>query len=192
MRRSERQHLTTLSTALAVATLAACASTPAGEHTTRQRVRVETAPAHSSASMDVDIRTRDVSETQDVALPTVEAFDLLPDAYTALGITTVAVVDTSGGVYTVGVRNLPLHGHLQDARLSRYIDCGSAPMHTPADSYDVNFSATTHVTPNGSGSTLHTLVTADARDPAGNSARIRCTSTGTFERRIAELVRAHG
>lgn len=173
---------------LAAALLTACASAPPNSQTDQERVRVEGAQHQNSVLLDVDTRVRDVRQSRTVAVPAVAAFDALPDIYRKLGIASVAVIDTAGGVYTVGARNLRIHGSLGGVRLSTYLDCGSAPMHVPANSYDVVFSASTYVTPAGSGSTLHTMVTADARDPMANTPPVRCMSTGSFEQRVAELV----
>lgn len=173
---------------LAAALLAACASAPPNSQTDQERVRLEGAPHQNSVLLDVDTRAHDVRQSNDVLVPAVAAFDALPDIYRKLGIASVAVIDTAGGVYTVGARNLRIHGSLGGVRLSNYIDCGSATMHTPANSYDIVFSASTYVTPAASGSTLHTMVTADARDPMANTPPVRCTSTGNFEQKVAQLV----
>lgn len=144
--------------------------------------------AQGVSKMDTDLQNRDVRDEHTVPIPTVQAFDALPAAYAKLGIPNVAVVDNTGGVYTIGVRNMSARGTLAGTRLSRYIDCGSGAMRIPADSYDVSLSATTYVTPEGTGSMLHTLVAANARDPGDNRAPVRCSSTGLFERQLAELV----
>ncbi len=141
-----------------------------------------------TSQMDVDLHTTDNAATQDVALPTVQVFDQLPDAYKKLGIASVAVVDTTGGVYTVGAKNLRVHGSIGGVQLSRYLDCGGSPMNDPANTYDLTLSATSYVTPNGPGSTLHTLVVGYAQDPASNAPPTRCVSKGAFEKRVAELV----
>lgn len=175
---------------LAAVLLAACASAPPNTQTEQERVRLEGAPHQNAVLLDVDTRAHDVRQTNDVMVPAVAAFDALPDIYRKLGISTVAVIDTAGGVYTVGARNLRIHGSLGGVRLSNYIDCGSAAMHIPANSYDIVFSASTYVTPAASGSTLHTMVSADARDPMANTPPVRCVSTGKFEQKVAELVSA--
>lgn len=172
-----------------VVLLGACASTPPNAESNQSRVRVMSTDAPRSASTyDVDVRTHAQSVDQDVPLAAVAAFDALPNAYKRLGIATVAVVDTTGGVYTVGVRNLRVHGSIGGTQLSTYLDCGSSPMHTPANSYDVNLNATSYVTPRGQGSIVHTLVTATARDPMANSPAVECNSTGRFERAVADML----
>lgn len=173
--------------AVAAILSAGCASAPTDAVLRQDRIR-RTAGGDRETGLDADVRNRDVRETSDVPLPAVRAFDALPAAYASVGISKAAVVDNSGGVYTIGVRNLPAHGSIGGTRLSTYIDCGSGAMRIPANSYDVNLSVTTYVTPNGEGSTLHTMVVADARDPATNSPAIHCSSTGKFESRIAALV----
>src|SRR6185437_2443078 len=138
--------------------------------------------------VDVNLHHVESTTDRDVDVTVVQAFDALPAAYAKLGIRNAAVLDTTGGVYTVGARNLRLHGTLGGTHLSSYIDCGSGTMSSPADTYDVIFSASTYITPRGEGATLHTLVEASAKDPMANSPRVRCTSTGRFERELATLV----
>ncbi len=175
-----------LQAAIVTAALCGCASAPPSAEVGQGRTRME---AGGTAQLDADIRSRDVREEHSVPIPAVQAFDALPAAYAKLGIPTVAVVDKTAGVYTIGVRNLNVHGSLAGSRLSRYIDCGSGAMRIPADSYDVSLSATTYVIPKGTdGSTLHTLVAANARDPGDNRPAVRCSSTGTFEKQLADLV----
>lgn len=161
-----------------------CASAPSNGEVRQDRTRISAA----TDEMDVDLRTRDVREEHEVPLPAVQAFNALPAAYAKLGIPSVAVVDNTGGVYTIGVRGMHAHGSLAGTRLSHYIDCGSGAMRIPADSYDVSLSATTYVIPKGNGSTLHTLVAAYAQDATDSRGPVRCTSTGAFERQLADLV----
>lgn len=177
-----------LQAAIVAVSICGCASSaPPNTEVRRERARME----GPGTSMDVDLQGRDVREEHTVPIPAVQAFDALPAAFAKLGIPNVAVVDNTAGVYTIGVRNLQVHGSLAGTRLSRYIDCGSGAMRTPADTYDVSLSATTFVMPQGAGgSTLHTLVAADARDPGDNRPAVRCSSTGLFESHLAELVAA--
>lgn len=173
--------------ALLTVLVAGCASSGT-THQSDDRTRV--AGGNQSAVVDVDLHRVETSSDRDVSVTMVQAFDALPSAYAKLGIKDAAVVDNSGGVYTVGARNLRLHGSLGGTRLSSYIDCGSGTMSRPADTYDVAFSATTYVTARAGGATLHTLVQASAQDPMTNSPRVRCVSTGAFERQLASLVDA--
>lgn len=178
-------------TALLEAALGICAGACASSGTThRSDDRTRIADVNQSAVFDVNLHRVERTGDRDVSVTMVQAFDALPAAYAKLGIRSAAVVGNNGGVYTIGARNLRLHGTLGGARLSSYIDCGSGTMSTPADTYDVNFSATTYVTARTGGATLHTLVEASAQSPAANSPRVRCVSTGGFERELAKLVDA--
>jgi hypothetical protein len=140
--------------------------------------------------LDVNLHRVESTADRDVGVMVVQAFDALPSAYAKLGIRNAAVLDTSGGVYTIGARNLRLHGTLGGTHLSSYLDCGSGTMSSPADTYDVIFSASTYITARTGGATLHTLVEASGKDPMANSPRVRCASTGRFERELATLVSA--
>lgn len=173
---------------LAAAFVAGCASAPPNGASSRQHFRVEGGDITTSKSLDVEMHNRAQSVDVNVPLTTVAAFDALPDIYKRLGIATVGVVDTSGGVYTVGARNLRVHGSIGGEQLSTYLDCGSAPMHIPANSFDVNLNATSYVTPSGQGSIVHTLVTATARDPMANTPAVECSSTGRFERAVGDML----
>lgn len=177
---------TTLLGAVLLICTGACASSGT-THMSDDRTRIADV---NQTVMDLNLHRVETANDRDVPVTVVQAFDALPAAYTKLGVKTAAVLDTTGGVYTVGARNLRLHGSLGGTHLSSYIDCGSGTMSTPADTYDIIFSASTYITPHEGGSTLHTLVEASAKDPMANSPRVRCSSTGQFERDVAKLVAA--
>ncbi|HSU96382.1 MAG TPA: hypothetical protein VLI40_04085 [Gemmatimonadaceae bacterium] len=169
---------------LLVICASACASSGTA-HMSDDRTRIADV---NQTVVDVNLHHVASAGDRDVGVTVVQAFDALPAAYIKLGIKSAAVLDTTGGVYTVGARNLRLHGTLGGTHLSSYIDCGSGTMAPPADTYDIIFSASTYITARTGGSTLHTLVEASAKDPMASSPRVRCTSTGRFERELATLV----
>lgn len=178
------------STLAVVLVAGACATT--GPHTTdptsteHARTRIEGGGAIANLETD----TRDPASRHPIGAPTAAVFDQLPAAFQALGVRQVAIVDTLGGVYTVGVRNLLLHGSLGGRSLSTYVDCGTGAMNmAAADHDDVYLTATAYVT--GAGATtslLHTYVAGQARDPASNAPLVRCASTGRFEAALAAEV----
>lgn len=165
----------------------ACASAGTPQNTDR---RIRMSGQANETTLDVNVHDTEAATAQDVPMPVVKAVDALTPAYVKLGITDAAVVDNTGGVYTIGARNVRVHGSLAGTCMSTYIDCGTAPMHDPADSYDINFSATTFVTARDGGATLHTLVVAQATDPLTNAPPVHCASTGGFEKKLADLVAA--
>lgn len=174
-----------LTVALAAAA-AGCASTGTPQETDRH---ITMSGGASQTTLDVNVHDTQSATSQDIPVTVVKAFDALTPAYVKLGIKDAAVVDNTGDVYTIGARNMRVHGTLAGVPMSAYIDCGNAPMYNPANTYDINFSATTYVTANSAGgSTLHTLILAQATDPAANTQPVHCTSTGGFEKKVAELV----
>ncbi len=165
----------------------ACASAGTPQETDR---RIRMSGHTNETTLDVNVHDTQAATNQDVPVTVVKAFDALTPAYVSLGIKDAAVVDNTGGVYTIGARNVRVHGSLAGTRMSAYIDCGSAPMYDPANSYDINFSATTFITARDGGATLHTLVVAQATDPMANNPPVHCSSTGGFEKKLADLVTA--
>jgi hypothetical protein len=165
-----------------------CASAGTPQETDR---RIRMSGHTSETTLDVNVHDTQSASSQDVPITVVKAFDALTPAYVKLGIKDAAVVDNTGGTYTIGASNIRVHGSLAGTRMSAYIDCGSAPMYDPANAYDINFSATTYVTANNAGgATLHTLILAQATDPTANTPPVHCTSTGGFEKKLAQLVLA--
>jgi len=76
------------------------------------------------------------------------------------------------------------------ARNSRYLECGYGSTATPhADAYEVTASLVTALRPGENGGTvLETLFIASARARAVSGGNIRCSSKGTLERTMAEML----
>lgn len=76
------------------------------------------------------------------------------------------------------------------ARNSRYFDCGHGVTAVPyADQYELTASVMAHVGTGDDGNArLETVVTGSARSRALSGGAINCTSKGTLERAIADLV----
>lgn len=169
--------------------VAGCASSPNRDPTgtVHTQTRVQS-PGGSTDLAVLESDARDARADRTMAAPAVAVFDQLPAAFQALGVAQVGVVDTSGGVYTVGVRNLLVHGSIGGRRLSTYLDCGTGGMGmSNADRSDVYLTLTAFVTPSGTGSSvLHSYVAGQARDPSTNAPPVRCVSTRAFEARLAE------
>lgn len=84
-------------------------------------------------------------------------------------------------------------GDLMDERPSTWVDCGrGATAESYADSYVVSMAVATRVMAvDEERSTLETVVRARAQARDVSSDLLQCRSFGTFERRIAALVREH-
>jgi hypothetical protein len=81
-------------------------------------------------------------------------------------------------------------GNLGGERLSRYLDCGRGMgISNYADSYQVSMSITTHVSENDDGRALvETEVVAYAEPRAVRGDPLHCSTLGTLERRIVDMV----
>lgn len=80
---------------------------------------------------------------------------------------------------------------LGSERPSTWVDCGRGAVAEPyADQYDVSMAVATRVVPiDESTSTVETVTRSRARARDVSADLLRCRSFGTFEQRIAELVR---
>jgi hypothetical protein len=126
----------------------------------------------------------------DITLPAERVWSLLPLAYDALGLP-LTTLDTQRRVIAAG--GVRAQGRLRSTPLSRYLECGAAIGGVPlADSYLVMLDVQTQLVPSGDGARagLNTAVRATARSAStGSNTPVNCTSTGTLERRVAEMVR---
>jgi hypothetical protein len=77
-------------------------------------------------------------------------------------------------------------------RLSRYLDCGRGMgISSYADSYQVSMSITTRVSENSDGRALvETEILAHAEPRAVRGYPLHCSTLGTLERRIVDMVSA--
>ncbi len=168
---------------LALVVLAGCASAggsgPSGtlELLRRAGSREPDPPRDGSEAFVVDT----------VAAPAEQAFAVLRGAYTTMKIpfTYYAPERLELGGFA---REL---ADLGDDPPSTYIDCGAGVGgRSYADSYEVSVAVGTRVTPLDSAtSAVETVIRARGKPRDVGSDLIRCTSLGTFEGRIADLVR---
>jgi hypothetical protein len=126
----------------------------------------------------------------DVPLPAERAWTLLPMAYEALGLP-LSTVDSRQRL--LAASNVRAQGRLGGTWVSRYVECGVSTSGLPnADSYVVLLDVQTQLVPSGDGARagLSSAVRATARPSStASNAPINCVSTGTLERRIAQVVR---
>jgi len=168
---------------------AGCASSPpeAGDVAAAGR-QVETVSVGSSqggALAQIEIETE--ASIIDVVSPTglSTSWAVLPEVFEILGIeaTTVDRPSYSAGNERFVVRNI------ERRALSNYLECGSSFGRARADQYEVTMQILVQLAgAPGGGTRVRTTLDAYARprDVAGNA--YHCTSRGTLERRIAELV----
>lgn len=164
--------------------LAACASSSgAAASTTR-------APVTQTIGSTAVGRTV-VTSTTDADVVTIPhdadlVFRILPSLFDSLGVQ-VNTIDPARK--TIGNSGFKVRQRLGKAVLSTLIDCGNTQIGPNADSYDVYMTITTSVSSAGAGSArLSTLVEAQAKPITYNQGYNRCTTKGTLEQRLADLV----
>ena len=180
-----------LSSTLALALLAACASTGTssggdGPQTRRETTMVTSVNASGQTTVipittytDIGGRSVDIGASAD------EVFRVLGEAYTDVGIE-VKTIDAARRV--AGNTQLQLRRRLGRANLSAYVNCGQTGIGGPtADTYPLRVSVLTTVEPSGDASRVRTVVQA-AYVASEQSGTTPCTSTGELEALLARAV----
>jgi hypothetical protein len=139
-------------------------------------------------SSGYDVRISDDGRSASVTLRAAPeaAWTGLLAAYKKLGI---PLTSTDAASRTVSNTSFNVRRRLADQPLSRYLDCGTNLSGVIANSYRVELSVSSSLTPATGGETmLETRVSASAVSPQGaSSAPVRCVSTGRLETDIANL-----
>lgn len=121
-----------------------------------------------------------------IAAPIERVWRALPAAFDSLAI---PVSRSEPATHTLGNDSFKTRQRLGKTILSRYFDCGATQIGPNADSYEVNITLLTSLSPAGDGSTrLATSIQALARPITFNQGYSACSSKGELERRIVEQV----
>jgi hypothetical protein len=158
--------------------LSACTSATTAGPNTVDRVIVQTDAGTVRANEALPKVAATVKSAPAVVLP------ILRDTYSELGID-AKVFDPATGA--VGNRYFVKSYRLEDAALSKYLDCGGTITGPAADNYKITMSVLSVVSPNGAGSKIETLVSARADDAAGGSS-LSCTTLGTLEAQLYRVL----
>jgi hypothetical protein len=123
-----------------------------------------------------------------VAYSADRVWSIIRTVYDTLGIQ-VTTFDPAGR--SIGNPNLKARRRLGDARLSKYLNCGTTQGGPSADSYEVQLSVMTSAQPKSAEATsILTTVDGRARPITISSEFTQCASTGALEAQIVELVKA--
>jgi hypothetical protein len=173
-------------TLLSILALSACASssgttgTPGGTQTVRVRdagggaTQITTTVVHRAS-------------TATVAAPVDDVWRVLPAVYEAAGIP-LGQVNTQAR--TIGNPGFQARRVLGRTSLSRYFDCGRTQDRPSAETYELHISATTQLQPGADGTTtVRTTLQTTARPVNFATGVVQCTSTGSLEARLVELIR---
>lgn len=127
------------------------------------------------------------SNVQTLPFSADQVWRALPGAFDSLGITVRALDPVKR---SIGNSGFAVRRRLGGVSLSRFIDCGTTQLGPNADDYDVRLTVLTDVRSSEGGSTVTTVVEAVARPINYAQEYSRCTSRGTLEQRIIDVVRA--
>ena len=129
-----------------------------------------------------------VAIAAELRIPADSAFALLRAVYAELQL---AVGRDDPRSRTVAVVGAKVRRRLGGVPLTRYLDCGAKYNIPNAETYDVELSITSQITPKEDGSSqVTTLVQAAANDPVhGTDNQVNCTSLSALEMRIADGIR---
>jgi hypothetical protein len=161
-------------------TAVSCATSTGGTPAS-ETVRVTGA----GVAMTAEIHPGDQVHGSDVSLPIDRAWVVVRAVYDSLHLP-IAKYDVA--THTIESPTVRLRRRLGDAPLSRYINCGDAQGVPGADSYEVQLAVRTTLRALESGGTsVLSLVNADARPITISGDYARCSTTGKLEARVVAL-----
>ena len=168
--------------------LSACASSSSSSSTPTPTARPATQTVSGGAAGSMTIANTTSSDVVSLASAADAVWRIMPSIYDSLGVT-VNTMDQSRKM--IGNTGYKIRQRLGKAPLSRYIDCGNSQIGPSADSYDVMLSVMSTVAPAGEKSaTVSTIVEAQAKPVTYNQPYMRCSTKGTLEKRLGELLNA--
>lgn len=171
--------------AILVLTAMACSS---ASTTTSGTARPATQTIRTGGASNITIAPSMSSDVSHLTYAADAVWRILPSIFDSIAVPLTTVIPSAR---QIGNLNFKIRSRLGKAPLSRYLDCGNTQIGPNADSYDVLLSVLTTVAAEGTtGSTLTTVVEAQAKPITYNQGYSRCTSKGSLEQRIADLVKA--
>ena len=133
------------------------------------------------------IRQNDAAKVTRFSAPIARVWAVLPSVHDSLSI---PLTDLDASKHVIGNSGMKAYKTLGKTSLARYLDCGKTQGFASAETYEIQLSVMTQVTPDGDGTTMATLVEAAGRPLAFSGGFTKCTSTGALETRLADLARA--
>jgi hypothetical protein len=130
----------------------------------------------------------DAAKPTTVAFPIDRTWGALKAVYDSLEIPKDNLDDVQ---HVIGHSGVKAHRRLGTVPLSRIIDCGSTQGTPSADTYDIQISVFTHLTPGGAGMTnITTQVEAVGRPMQFAGEYVHCSTKGSFEAMLVDAVKA--
>jgi len=173
---------------LSLAVLTACASSASStSQSTRQTVQVSDGSSGAVGSL-LNVNTHTDANNTTVQYSLDKVWAALPVAFDSLAI---PVTDFDAKAYTIGNTGFKVRRRLGRTQLTRYLECGQTQIGPNAESYEITLAVMTKVMP-GAGTTatnLSTTVEATGRPLAYAGATVRCTSKGTLEEALMNILK---
>lgn len=171
---------------IALLGLAACASSGASSGSAPSPEGQSVQVVGPTSSTTIAMRPGDPSTSRALPYAMERVWRALPAAFDSLGIP-VTTVDPS--TRTFGNSGFKPRRQLKSTPLSRYIDCGTTQLGPNADNYDVFLTFTVQVRSVEAASTnITTNLTAAARPPNYAQEYSACSSRGTLEDRVVQML----
>lgn len=171
----------------AVATSCAAAQTEPGLTATQTSVAITTEEGAGTPTVRL---THDQYVSDDVLVgERIELWQLIPDAYTAVGLPLPTVDRRS---YSARVQNHVLSHSLNEERLSNFLECGNSIQGPDADTHRITLNMRTWIEPADSAgrSVVKTQLEATARNMMhGTAGTSHCSSRGRLELLVREELR---
>lgn len=164
-----------------IVSLSGCASNSSGT-----AARVSTQSVGNNALGRVAVTSAVEADVITLRYDADAVFRVLPAVFDSLGIQITGLDPARKTIENSGVK---VRNRLGKMPISTYLDCGNSQIGPNADSYDVYLSVSTTVSPSGAGmSKLATLIEAQARPATYNQAYSICSTKGSLEQKIADVV----
>jgi len=133
------------------------------------------------------IRQNDAAKVTRFSSPVARVWAVLPSVHDSLSI---PLTDLDASKHVIGNSGMKVYKTLGKTSLARYLDCGKTQGFPSAETYEIQLSVMTQVSPDGDGTTIATLLEAAGRPIQFSGGFTKCTSTGELESRLADLTRA--
>lgn len=170
--------------ACAPAARPATGAPPTAPSTAPATMRVST-PA---GNLNIRVRTDEMRSTFIIAAAPDRVWRALPAAFDSLGVPG-GVVDAAARRF--GTTGFRVRRRLGNAPVSRYFDCGQTQIGQNADEYDVQLQVLATLSVGTAGTTdVEVLLDARARPVAFSQGYQSCSTRGTLDTRLIELLRA--
>ena len=175
---------------LTVVMCSACASSGAASTASAPKIAKPATQTIGGGNMgSLTMSTGSISDAVKVPYSADAVWRILPSLFDSLGIPVTQIDQTTK---VIGNPAFKTRNRLGKTSLSKYLDCGNTQIGASADSYDIVLSVLSSVVPEGAAgaSVLSTTVEAQARPATFNQAYSRCSTKGTIESKLADLVKA--